>query len=409
MTDIDRSDVRQQLLLLTISPDGEEFVLGRADLGNYVAVPEPGAVFVKVLQDGGSLAEAAARASATAGEPVDGADFLDGLAQAGLLEPAGQPGEAGRVRRGKAIGWIEGVSPTVAGALFGAAAWTLYAGCFMLAAALLVWRPDLRPTWESSWFLPDPALCVLTLVPISLLIGACHEAWHWLAGRAVGVPAVFRVSYRGILVVFETDLTQIVTLPRRRRYGAFLAGMALDSVWLAATLVLRLLYVEGVITMPAVWFRLLGALTLLLALSIAMQWLLMFARNDGYAVLANALRCHNLYRTTWLTAKRRVWRLTAAERSELDNTGDRDRSVARWFALVYLAGMIGMLWLLLNIVLPSAIAMVTWIIPNLHSLGIDTVVFWESAVIACYIIAQFALPPLLALRERRLRRSGALR
>src|ERR1051326_1516456 len=75
--------------LITVTSDGEEFVLGRPDLGNYVAVPEPGAVFVTTLQDGGSLAEATARAGDVAGEPVDGDDFLVGLAGAGLLEVAG--------------------------------------------------------------------------------------------------------------------------------------------------------------------------------------------------------------------------------------------------------------------------------------------------------------------------------
>jgi putative peptide zinc metalloprotease protein len=408
MTDINASDLRRRLQRLTISPDAAVFVLGRADLGRYVVVPEPGAVVVKVLQDGGSLADAADRAGDVAGQAVDVEDFLTGLAEAGLLGPAGRADDRAGAQRGHTIRWIEGISPRAARPLFGVAGWTAYTACFVFAAVAMIGRPDLRPTWESFWFLPDPPLCLLILVAVQLVMGAGHEMWHWLAGRAVGVPAIFRVSYRGVLVVFETDLTQMVTLPRRQRYGPFLAGMALDSTVLAAALGLRWLYAANVVSMPAVLSRLLGAIVLLQSISIATQWLLMFARSDAYAVLANALGCHNLYRTTWLTAKRRLWPLSTAEEADLAATADRDRSVARWFAAVYVAGMLGMVWLLLNIGLPSAIALVTWIGPNLVGLAIGTVAFWESVAIAVCVAANYALPPMLARRERALRRSGAL-
>jgi len=67
---------------LVVARDGEECVLGRPDLGIYVAVPEPGAVLVETLQSGGTLAEATAAASRAAGAEVDGQDFLEGLAAA---------------------------------------------------------------------------------------------------------------------------------------------------------------------------------------------------------------------------------------------------------------------------------------------------------------------------------------
>jgi hypothetical protein len=70
--------------------------------------------------------------------------------------------------------------------------------------------------------------------------------------------------------------------------------------------------------------------------------------------------------------------------------------------------MLGMLWLLLNVGLPSAIAMITWIVPNLLSLAVGAPPFWESVAIAGFVAANYALPPLLARRERALRRSGAL-
>src|SRR5690606_27105155 len=116
---------------LVISHDGDEYVLGRPDLGIYVAVPQAGAVLVEVLQAGGSPAEATARASQVAGAEVDAQDFLDGLAAVGLWQPPAErdrPAASGRSgRRGREIRWIEGVSPQAARRLFGPVAWSCYA------------------------------------------------------------------------------------------------------------------------------------------------------------------------------------------------------------------------------------------------------------------------------------------
>jgi putative peptide zinc metalloprotease protein len=403
------TDLQARAALLTVSFDGDDYVIGRPGLGCYIAVPEPGAVFVTSLQAGLSLAEATARASDVAGEVVDGADFLEALTEAGLLDlPVGSD-TATPGRRGRAVRWIEGISPRAAAWLFTPVAWTGYGVAAVFAIGVLVVRPELRPTWEQLWFLPDPLLSVLAYVLFSLLSGAIHEMWHWLAGRAVGVPAVFRVSYRGVFLVFETDLTQLVALPRGRRYGPFLAGMAFDVSVLAGALGLRLLVELGVIGLPAVVVRLLALLVLANTLAIAWQWIGVFLRTDGYAVMANALRCHDLYRITWLTAKNRLVRLPVAEREELAAAGARDQSVARWFGAVFIVGMIATLWLYANVVVPSAVGLFGWVAADVTALAVDTVAFWESVAVLAFLVAQYGLPPLLALRERRLRKAGVLR
>jgi len=401
------TQLRHALALLVTAHDGDEHILGRPDLGVYVAVPEPGVVFVVALRDGLSLAEATSRASDAAGEPVDGADFLRGLAEVGLLA-AGPESSAGLPTAGHRIRWIEGVNPRAARMLFGRTAWVVYALFALLAFGLLLARPDLRPRFEDVWFLPDPVLSVLVYFPIGLALAAAHEAWHWLAGRAVGVPAVFRISRRGVVLVFETDLTQIVVLPRRQRYGPFLAGMALDGVLLAAALAMRLLYRMDLLVLPPVVDRLLAVVVLTQTISLVWQWAAVFLRSDGYAVLANALRCHNLYRATWLTTKDRLWRLAAAEATELAGISDHDRRVARWFAFGYVGGMAGVGWLVLSFGLPFLVSMGLWVVTNLASLGVTTAAFWESVAVVAILALQWFVPPLIALRERRLRKAGEL-
>ncbi|MEV0841737.1 hypothetical protein AB0I55_19545 [Actinocatenispora sera] len=401
---------------LVVARDGAECVLGRPDLGLFVTVPEPGAVFVEALQSGASLAEATDAATAAAGEPVDGADFVATLTAAGLLDPvATQPdadpgGEASpiRGRRQRPIRWIEGVDPAVARRFFGRPAWIGYGSAAAIAVVLLVARPELRPSFESVWFLSDPLLSLLALLPLSLLFNALHEMWHWLAGRALGIPAIFRFSYRGVYVVFETDLSQIVTVPRRRRYGPFLAGMAVDSTVLAVVLLVRLAYLRQLVELPPLLDRVLAALVLNQVISLVWQFGAVFLRSDLYAVLANALRCTNLYRVTWLTTKNRLWRLSDDDRAELAAASSRDRTVARWFGVVYLVGIGAMCWLFLTFNLPIVLSMLVYVGGNLVVPSAHSVPFWESAAVSLYFLVVYGTPGLLALRERRLRRKGLL-
>jgi hypothetical protein len=155
--------------------------------------------------------------------------------------------------------------------------------------------------------------------------------------------------------------------------------------------------------------RLLGALALTLVCSLVWQFAAVFMRSDMYAVLANALRCNDLYRATWLTNKDRLWRLSPQETQELASISDHDRHVARWFGVVHLAGMLAVGWFFLASIVPFLLGMVIWIPGNLLNPDLTSMAFWESVALILVTLAQVAGPVLLALRERRLQRTGALR
>ncbi|MGE5826838.1 MAG: hypothetical protein ACM30G_00535, partial [Micromonosporaceae bacterium] len=271
-----QTDWRRVTTPVVVAFDGQAHVLGRPDRGVYVTVPPAGAAFMTVLKETGSVVEATAAASATAGEEVDGLDFLTGLAQAGLLDDApARPDPAASAVPGhpaRDIRWIEGVSQATAQRFFGRVAWTGYGLAAAFAAVVLLARSDLRPRFEHFWFLTDPLLSLIVLIAVGTALAAIHEAWHWLAGRALGVPAVFRLSRRGVALVFETDLTQLVAVRRSRRYGAYLAGMAFDVVVLAILLAARLAYQTDALPIPAVVDRFCGGLVLGQVLSLIWQF-----------------------------------------------------------------------------------------------------------------------------------------
>jgi hypothetical protein len=402
--------IQEAVAAVVVGRDGTDFVLGRPDLGLYLAVPEAGAVLISALQQGAGLTAATERASAVAGAEVDGADFLTGLGDAGLFAdpPAGTAGDGPAPAAGRPIRWIEAVSPRAAGRLFGRIAWSVYLLAALFVVGVFVGRPDYRPTFEDVWFLPDPAASLLCFAPLGMALTGLHETWHWLAGRAVGVPAVFRVSRRGVFLVFETDLTPIVTVPRRKRYAAYLAGMAIDVTVLALVLAARIGYHSGLFGLPPLADRVLAVVALAQVTAITWQITAICLRNDGYAVLANALGCHNLYRATWLTTKNRLASLPDNEIAELAEISPRDRRVAAWFGVTYLASLLGVVWLATTFAVPSLIGLAVWTGRGLASAAVTSLSFWESAALLAVLAAQVAGPALLARRERRARTKGRL-
>ena len=108
--------------------------------------------------------------------------------------------------------------------------------------------------------------------------------WHWLAARALDLRTRFGGDRRLFFLVFETDLSQLWSVPRRRWYGPQLAGLAIDMVVLGALLGVQL--VAGPVRpLPAPVFVLASTL-----------WQCMvFLRTDLYGVLVTATGCRDLW------------------------------------------------------------------------------------------------------------------
>lgn len=401
--------LRDRAVLITIGHDGGSHVLGRPDRGIFVTVPKPGAVFIAALQRGSGMAVAVREASSAAGCDIDGEEFLADLVAEGLfpaederIDPKPRSPEA--VRSSFSRAWVR----RWGGAAFGRPAWFGYGAAAAFVLGVLVMDPDLRPHWRDAWFLGEPLLSLLTFLPLALAIAATHEAGHWLAGRAMGVDARFRVSQRALYLVFETDLTPLVALPRRQRYGVLLAGMAWDVVLLAGALSLRLIHDVGIVILPEIVDRILATLALNQCVVLTWQWAALFLRTDGYAVLANALRCHNLYRATWLTVRSLVPFGGGSDRHELARISAHDRRAARGFALCWVVGMAVLSAWTIVLVIPAGLDLGRAVAHDLSTSPALSWTFVLSILGLAYLFVRVFAPPALALRERRLRLRGRL-
>lgn len=225
-----------ELVPLTLVDEGDVVVVGDPRTGQFISVPAVGAVVIRALQRGASIEEAGAEASAYAGEHVDVAGFVDGLRELGYVAGTGTGAGPEKTAPVQQRRWVGAIAPGLVRPLFSRVAWCGYTGAALFVIGVFIGVPALRPRPHDVFVLPDYGLSVLLLVPLSSALICLHECWHWLAARALGLSVRFGIDRRWYYLVFETDLSQLWTVPRRQRYGPQLAGIAIDST-VAALLV----------------------------------------------------------------------------------------------------------------------------------------------------------------------------
>ncbi|MPZ84359.1 MAG: hypothetical protein GEV28_29785 [Actinophytocola sp.] len=384
---------------LSVVAEGDEVLVGDPETGTFVTIPAIGGVVIAALQRGDTLDEVAAEAEAAAGEPVDVAAFVAVLTELGFVDDGtGELREAPRTAPIQGRRWLVGVSQGLARRLFGPVAWACYAALALFCVAVFVTTPALFPAPARDAFLfGDIGVSAVLLVPLSMLTMALHECGHWLAARAIGLRARFGVDRRLMLLVFETDLTQVWSVPRRRRYGPLLGGIAVDIALLGVLLALRLLIHTGTWSAPTAVDAVL-AIGVYLKLAGLLWQCMVFLRTDLYAVLVNLLGCHNLWRVKTLRLLEAFGRLTPEQAAELAAASPADRRAAGWFRWLWLAGFAGVLGWFALFVLPVIAVVLRWTAANM-SAGALSGEFWYGLLCAALMVGPYLLAAGLAITE----------
>jgi len=268
---------------LTILADPPDLLVGRTDIESYAAFPEDGIALLKQLQAGMSPHMAETWYQEQYGETLDVADFIATLRDLQFLQEEGE--EAG-------------VAPTPSAfwqwmgrAAFSPPAWLLYSVTVGFCLFLMLRFDYLRPANSNLFFTP-----YISLLELGLFFGQFpglffHESFHMLAGLRLGLPARLRIGRRYYFLVFETHLTGLWGVPRRKRYLPFLAGMLGDVLWVCLmTILASLIYTPA---MPFSFGAFLRAMAFLTVLRLLWQFYF-YLQTDLYHVFTNALRCINL-------------------------------------------------------------------------------------------------------------------
>jgi putative peptide zinc metalloprotease protein len=372
---------------LSVTEQGDGFVVGLPGIGPFVSLPLVGRQAVERLAAGRTVAETAADLTPDgAAEPVDVLAFARTLGKLGFVEGVDDrdwdaaPAQHSVMPR-SAAGRLRWLFTWQAGIVAAASA--------VAAAALLLLDPAIRPSALDVFFLDSPVRSLALLTLVTYLLAALHELAHVGAAAALGVPARLRITRRLYFLTFETNLTGLWALPPRKRVGPLLAGMGFDSVVLAVLLVLRHADLG-----PQPF---LAALVLVEVAALVTQFFV-FLRTDVYAVMTALLGCTNLSLTTRLLLRRSVRALTPDQGSQLAAASRRDLDVARWYRWVHALGMAFAAWFFGTFFLPSTWHLLVWL---WTALGADlaSAAFWEALVFGTLILSPRLLTLGVAVRD----------
>lgn len=292
----------------TRQADGDEVVIGRPELGVFLALPREAMQLLDQLAGGATVGEVQRRYLAETGENADLEDLLGHLEQRGFLAAAGRETIAAAAAPAPLRFHFAGIPESLARKLFSRPA-LLAAGALIAAAVTLAaLEPALRPTWDKLLFTEHVTLMNAALMVSGLLVTLFHEMGHLTAARARGVSCRLGIGNRMWMLVAETDMTGIWALEGRRRYLPILAGPLVDA--LSGSLIVLVLFAQlkGFFTLPPLLFRFLQAMTVMYLLNLIWQ-AYFFVRTDLYYVYTTAFGCKNLMKDTQDFLRNRLARL----------------------------------------------------------------------------------------------------
>jgi hypothetical protein len=352
-------DVRIDVVSFSRQVEGEEAVIGNKETGTFLAIPVEGVEVLDDLAGGRTVGEVRNLYLQRHGETPDLEDFLSLLEAkgfvhaAGTARPVGRPGEQRGVPKKTLRPHFENISQETARRIFSPGvvrAACLYIALGMTAAAL---EPRILPGRYAFYFARHQALSALGLFVLSYLAVFVHEMGHLIAARAVGVGSRMTISHRLWVLVAETDLTGLWSVPKRDRYLPMLAGPLVDAVSASTLLLLLFARNRGWIALPDTPAHFLAALLFLYFMRILWQCFF-FVRTDFYYVIASFFNCRNLLGDTETFLRNQLARLGWVKPVGVHHIPPAEAAVIRAYAPVWLAGRLLAFGVLFYVTLPVA-------------------------------------------------------
>lgn len=381
--------VRLYRLTMIDEPDG--VMVGRPATGSYALFPAEGAQTLRMLAGGASVAETSAWYERTYGSPLDFEDFLEVLADLGFLLPQGESEPEETPVRWQRLGR----------ALFSVPAWVCYLALAVAAVVEIVRVPALRPSYRDLFFTGQISLIPIVLTAAQIPCLLLHESFHTLAGRRLGLPSTLGIGRRLFYLVAETRMDSLLSVPRRRRYLPFLAGMVLDSVLVAGlTLLAAALRGRG---LPAWVPGVCLAVSFSTLLRLLWQFML-HLQTDLYYVAATALRCADLQNATRFFVRAQMRRLLRrAPQPPDEEWTDRDRQVARYYAPLLISGYVFSIGSLVWAGIPATVRFWSTVFNRLRGPHTPPAQLVDTGIFVALAATQFGLLAYVTLRDRRAR------
>jgi putative peptide zinc metalloprotease protein len=334
---------------LTMRRDGDDWVVGRMDTGDFAAMPPVAHRAIALLSAGRTVGDVAGALRRETGKDMAVAGFVTQLDRMGFVSAVDGRCRAGPGPVRASLPWLR--PQYVRWMLNPMTPWPALA-VVVGAAALAIGDPAVLPGYRDLVWSRHSGLVLLVNATIAWLLVWLHELGHLATARAAGVPGRFSLGTRLQFLVAQTDVSGIWAAPRRIRLTVYLSGIAVDLIIASACLL-----AVGLAHPAGLTRELLLVAVLEVVLVFPFEFLI-FMRTDVYYLVQDLSGCANLYaegsaRVRYLA--RRLRHPGAPDPAQALPAGQR-RAV-RAYCWLLLCGTAGCIAAAAVITVPAAIAL----------------------------------------------------
>ena len=337
---------------LSVQKDGDDYLVGNAELGDFYQFPEQALKILNMLMSGLTASAIQSRLHDEYHETVDVDGFVEQLTSIGFIYPGAE-----RTKVQEHLDAVArdsrrtfNVSPRIAQAIFSAPMMTAYSAMVAYAVVSAILDPRLRIDFNAFYIERYRTPFLLFVLSLALVHVAFHELSHMLAAARHGIKSKYGLSNRLWMIVAESDLTGILTLPRSQRYFPMLAGLMADMLWASLLTIL----VKILLTVGAGSFAVQLVQALVLDIIISMRWQFnIFIKTDIYFVVCNYFRHPDLDGDARRYLGDLLHCVTLGHYGTAASGGFRSLMAVRVFSAIWILGRIMSALVLFGVFLPT--------------------------------------------------------
>jgi putative peptide zinc metalloprotease protein len=374
---------RVRLRRLSQRRDGDGWVIGRIETGDFIAVPEVAHRVLTLLGEGLAVDDIADRLQAETGTSIAVADFVAALDELGFVAAVDDRVRVDNARLRPSLPWLRP----------GHVRWLLHplgpavvAGFAVAVVVMLALHPGLLPSYRVLVWSRRAGVVLAVNAAIAWTIILVHELAHLATARAAGAPARITVSTRLQFLAAQTDVSGVWAAPRRTRMTVYLAGMGIDVCCAGVYLL-----IAGLAGPHGLARQLLAVAAAETLLGLLAQFMV-FMRTDLYFVLQDLTGCANLYADGSAYIRYLGGRATPRFRHPSGPSADPSREypaarrrAARFYSVLLLTGTAICLGIEFVVSLPALITLVGHAISEIGNTPVAT----ADAGVALAILAGF--------------------
>jgi putative peptide zinc metalloprotease protein len=372
---------------IEIHKDKKHYIVEDLASGDFYEMPEVCIEAIKLIEEGKRLGEIEeALKFRFPAEDVNLIEFSEQLFDMDLIEAIDGVKVIKREKEKESLGFLW-ISQKAGKFFFNKITLILYMGLFVVNLILLITKPSLIPHYQDVFISDVMAVNILAYLGITFTLVLIHEFGHILAMRAYNQPTKLEVGHRLLLVVLETDMGSVWSLPSKNRNVLYLAGLCFDNVILFAALMSKLIFPKS----SGIFLSLISLAVYDVFIRVVYQCCV-YMKTDLYYVFENMTGYYNLMENAKQKIKSQLPFFKS--KNNKDEIFSGEKYIVYGYSIFYLFGVTVSLLLITIFYLPVLFYGLELTLPNLLEPP-SSLVFWDAIL----FLSQFLLLLILLLRS----------